>query len=158
MDHLILKFHQSGYKMIDILATLAFNYGYDISLSTLKRRFKKLNLKRYNCESPLTEIVSKIQDEVQTSGQLLGYRALWLRLNVNYGLRATQQTVAKALKLIDPEGVAIRTARKFRRRKYKVPGPNHIWHIDGYDKLTPYGFPIHGAIDGYSRNVIWLKV
>jgi hypothetical protein len=103
MDHLILKFHQSGYKMIDILATLAFNYGYDISLSTLKRRFKKLNLKRYNCESPLTEIVSKIQDEVQTSGQLLGYRALWLRLNVNYGLRSTQQTVAKTLKLIHPK-------------------------------------------------------
>ena len=28
----------------------------------------------------------------------------------------------------------------------------------GYDKLKPYGFPIHGAIDGYSRRIIWLEV
>lgn len=28
----------------------------------------------------------------------------------------------------------------------------------GYDKLKPYGFPIHGAIDGYSRRVLWLEV
>ena len=23
-----------------------------------------------------------------------------------------------------------------------------MWHIDGYDELKPYGFPIHGCIDG----------
>lgn len=28
----------------------------------------------------------------------------------------------------------------------------------GYDKLKPYGFPIHGAIDGYSRKILWLEV
>ena len=28
-------------------------------------------------------------------------------------------------------------------------GPNYLWHMDGYDKLKPYGFCIHGAIDGY---------
>ncbi|XP_046842108.1 uncharacterized protein LOC124436205 [Xenia sp. Carnegie-2017] len=30
--------------------------------------------------------------------------------------------------------------------------------VTGYDKLKPYGFPIHGAIDGYSRRIIWLEV
>ena len=30
--------------------------------------------------------------------------------------------------------------------------------ITGYDKLKPYGLPIHGAIDGYSRKILWLKV
>ena len=39
-----------------------------------------------------------------------------------------------------------------------VPGPNFIWHIDGYDKLKPYGFCVHGAIDGYSRRILWLEV
>jgi hypothetical protein len=38
------------------------------------------------------------------------------------------------------------------------PGPNFAWHADGYDKLKPYGFPIHGCIDGFSRRLIWLKV
>ena len=23
-----------------------------------------------------------------------------------------------------------------------------MWHIDGYDKLSPYGIAIHGYIDG----------
>lgn len=28
-------------------------------------------------------------------------------------------------------------------------GPNYLWHTDGYEKLNPYGFSIHGCIDGY---------
>ena len=28
----------------------------------------------------------------------------------------------------------------------------------GYDKLKPYGFPIHGAIDGYSSKILWLEL
>lgn len=38
----------------------------------------------------------------------------------------------------------------------------YIFHyhtlLTGYDKLKPYGFPIHGAIDGYSRKILWLEV
>lgn len=30
--------------------------------------------------------------------------------------------------------------------------------FEGYDKLKPFGFPIHGAIDGYSRKILWLKL
>ena len=29
-----------------------------------------------------------------------------------------------------------------------------MWHIDGYDKLKPFDFAIHGAIDGYSRKIL----
>ena len=29
-----------------------------------------------------------------------------------------------------------------------MQGPNFTWHVDGYDKLTPYGITIHGCIDG----------
>ncbi len=27
-------------------------------------------------------------------------------------------------------------------------GPNFVWHLDGYDKLSQYGLCIHGCIDG----------
>ncbi|PFX14985.1 hypothetical protein AWC38_SpisGene20822 [Stylophora pistillata] len=30
--------------------------------------------------------------------------------------------------------------------------------LEGYDKLKTYGFPIHGAICGYSRRIIWLEL
>ena len=28
----------------------------------------------------------------------------------------------------------------------------------GYDKLKPFSFPIHGAIDGFSRKILWLNI
>ena len=37
-------------------------------------------------------------------------------------------------------------------------GGKDRWHADGYDKLKPYGLPIHGAVDGFSRKILWLKV
>ena len=64
----------------------------------------------------------------------------------------------KILKEIDPVASATRKARYLHRRKYFSPGPNYCWHVDGYDKLKPYGLPMHGCIDGFSRKIIWLKV
>ena len=29
-----------------------------------------------------------------------------------------------------------------------LQGPNWAWHVDQYDKLSQFGFCIHGAIDG----------
>ena len=37
-------------------------------------------------------------------------------------------------------------------------GQNDVWHCDGYDMMKPFGFPIHGAVDGFSRKVLWLTV
>ena len=49
---------------------------------------------------------------------------------------------------IDPEGVEDRQRRTFVRRSYINKGPNYLIHVDGYDKLKRFGFPIHVAIDG----------
>ena len=74
------------------------------------------------------------------------------------GLRVTRKTAATIIKELDPEGVELRRRKHLRRRLYFARGPNWVWHIDGYDKLKPYGFNIHGAIDGFSRRILWLKV
>ena len=50
-----------------------------------------------------------------------------------------------------------RKRRKLTRREDHSFGPNHTWHIDGYDKLKPFGIAIHGAIDGYSRRILRFK-
>ena len=63
-----------------------------------------------------------------------------------------------SLKQLDPDGVNLRKRRRLHRRKYVSPGPNFAWHIDGHDKLKPFGFSIHGGIDGFSRKLIWLTV
>ena len=69
-----------------------------------------------------------------------------------------KETVRLCLKILDPSGVALRIFRRLQRRAYLSAGPDHIWYIDGYDKLKPRGFAIHGAIDGYSRRIFWLHV
>ena len=33
-----------------------------------------------------------------------------------------------------------------------------MWNVNGYDKLKPFGFAFHGAIDGYSRKMLWLHI
>ena len=73
-------------------------------------------------------------------------------------VKTTRTTVMNVVKELDPEGVLSRRKKRLRRRCYSVLGPDFIWHIDGYDELKPYGFSIHGCIDGFSRRIIWLKV
>lgn len=80
------------------------------------------------------------------------------RLVLNYGLVVDKETVREMLKILDRDGVAARSKHRLRRRQYATKGVNHLWHIDGYDKLKPFGFCVHGAIDGYSRRVMWLEV
>ena len=48
----------------------------------------------------------------------------------------------KLLREIDPDGIAMRRRRRLKRRVYESPGPDYCWHMDGYDKLKPYGFAI----------------
>lgn len=45
-----------------------------------------------------------------------------------------------------------------RRRVYKVRCANALWHQDGNEKVRPWGFYVHGCVDGYSRRVIYLVV
>ena len=74
------------------------------------------------------------------------------------GIRIPRKFVQMFLKEIDPAGCEHRRQHSIRRRQYINPGPDFVWHIGGYDKLKPWGFPIHGEIDGYSRKILWLKV
>ena len=83
---------------------------------------------------------------------------MWQRLVVDHSLVVAKETIRHALRILDPEGVDERLRHRLQRRQYKGKGPNSLWHIDGFDKLKPYGFWIHGGIDGYSRRILWLEV
>ena len=68
-----------------------------------------------------------------------------------------QETVRLDLKALDPEGIICRSRNRLKKRIYISKGPNYMWHIDGYGKLKPFDFAIHGCMDGYSRKSFWLK-
>ena len=82
---------------------------------------------------------------------------MWSHLSTS-GILLRREDVSLALRQLDPENVDKRQRRRLRRRKYRNPGPNYVWHIDGHGKLKPYGISIHGCIDGHSRRIIWLEV
>ena len=52
----------------------------------------------------------------------------------------------------------LRKANRRKRRTYHNIWPNYAWHCDGYDNLKQFDFPVHGCIDGWSREVLWLHV
>ena len=62
------------------------------------------------------------------------------------------------MKHLDLIGVNTEWRATLRCRLSYSQGTNWVWHLDGYDKLKPYGFEIHGCIDGYSRPVLWLSI
>ena len=74
------------------------------------------------------------------------------------GLTADKETIRLTLKSLDPVGADKRKRRKLTHCEYHSFGANHTWHIGGYDKLKSFGISIHGAIDGYSRRILWLKL
>lgn len=67
-----------------------------------------------------------------------------------------RDVVMRLLKQLNPRGTALRTRRRFTRRTYHSMGPNYVWHVDGYDKLKPFGLALSGCIDGFSRKIMWL--
>lgn len=89
-------------------------------------------------------------------GDRYGYLYMWMVLRKKYHLFCSQAFVRIKLLELDPHAVCDRAKRRLKRRTYKSLGPNHAWHVDGYDKLKPYGFCISGCIDGFSRRIIWL--
>lgn len=156
----IVKLFNHGYSYKTILKFLKDDHGITISERTLYNYLRILGLKRkkYDVTDHVVErMTSVLSEELKGPNSLLGYRLMWNRLKCVHGIYVPRAVVMEALQGLDPEGVSARKAHRLERRLYRSLGPNYCWHLDGYDKLKPYGFPIHGCIDGYSRKILWLK-
>ena len=153
----ICRYFCTGWSYQAIVNSLQQQHGISMSLRTLKRRLSEYALtKKGNCSA--RRVRSIIHREIQGPSGQLGYRGMWHLLRSSYGISIPRDNVMTMLKELDPDGTEARKAHRLKRRQFISPGPNYSWHADGYDKLKPYGLPIHGAIDGFSRRIIWLKV
>ena len=146
---LIRKYFHLGFNYAEILAFLILTHGIQLSLRQLKRVLRSQGLFRWRGHSDPHEITGAVELELHGSGCLIGYQLMHQRLRSDYGLVVGQEIVRLILWTLDPEGVERWSSHRLRRRQYYVRGPDYIWHIDGYDKLKPFRFCIHGAIDGY---------
>lgn len=129
----------------------------DLTPRQLKYIRKKSGLQRYSYISQ-EDLRNIILNELETVNSRIGYRQMAEFINLKYGILVSKEKVRKLLRILDPEGVQERSRNVIKRRIYQTLGPNDICHIDGNDKLKKWGFCIHGAIDGFSRKLLWLKV
>lgn len=155
LNELVEYYHHLCYTSLQICGFLWYAHGVYCSWSMLKRLKRRLNLRRRENQTPLPVVIQTIMNLHEQGFRDLGYRSMWRALNIQFGVCVTQSRVRHCLKAIDPDGVANRSRRRLRRRLYFNRGPNFLIHVDGYDKLKPYGIAIHGAIDGYSRKMLW---
>jgi hypothetical protein len=134
----------------------------NISLSALARKIKvhrntlRQKMKHYGISKKFDDIsdaeldlcVSTFKAEKPDSGfrYLIGF----LR---HRGFRVQRERVRLALRRVDGLGQELRRRVTIQRRKYHVPRPNYLWHLDGHHKLIWWGIVIHGLIDGYCRTV-----
>lgn len=142
-------YHHCMYRSEEILGFLILKHNLAISKTCSRKTIRRLGLRRNNNEAPVTDIISKIQHLLHNGFANAGNMTIWRLLNSHYSLRVTRLMVA-----IYTEGVILRRHRVLRRRTYISLEPNFMIHIDGYEKLKPYGFPIHWAMDGFSRTMM----
>ncbi|XP_071956877.1 uncharacterized protein [Antedon mediterranea] len=154
--NLIRLYFHFGLNYEEIIERMFMEHDVLLSVRTLKRRLKEMSLFRRKYHSDILDVAMFIEDQINASGQLHGYRWMHMRCKQN-GLNVDKETVRIILGVLDPDGVALRRRKRLQRRRYLVPGSNFMWHIDSYDKLKPYGICINGCIDGFSRRVIWLE-
>lgn len=83
---------------------------------------------------------------------------MWHTLHLKYSLRVQRDNVMALMRELDPQGIQLWAKRNFVKKRVSSSNvPNHVWHVDGYDKLKPYSFALNSCIDGYSGKVLWLR-
>lgn len=145
----ILELLDAQFSITDIARLLGCSY------KTVSRRIHEFGITQARwtrmSDGDLDILVTQFSDEHPISGQrmLMGYlRAC--------GVRVPRRRARESIMRVDPSGVQSRLRQVLHRRKYSVPGPNSLWHVDGYHKLIRWRIVIHGGIDGFSRLLVYL--
>jgi len=148
----LISFRSLGFTWIQISEMLL------VSRWTIQRRVKEFGIEEMTGYSNISddELDREILNAKEAYGSLAG-RSMITGYLQSKGFRVQRSRIMKSLVRVDPASSRMRWACIIKRRKYSVPGPNSLWHADGHHSLINWGFVIHGAIDGFSRLIVYLK-
>ena len=129
-----------------------------VSRWTIRRRVIEFGLEEITgfTEMANEQLDGLVRQFIQEHGSVVGCSIIngYLR---SLGIRIQRHRLRSSIARVDPINVRLRWAVVVSRRAYSVPGPNSLWHVDGHHSLVNWGFVVHGAIDGFSRCIVFLK-
>lgn len=131
---------------------------FSVSRWTVYRRAHEYDISHLNMHTQISDedLLEIISIYVNQQSRLVGFSMIYGHLCL-FGIRVQHARLRELIRRLDPEFSRLRWAAVVHRRSYNVRSPNSLWHIDGHHSLVKYGFVIHGAIDGYSRMITFLK-
>ena len=159
------KRYEISKDQLEHLRSLFFSWEkisriFRVSISTIRRRRVEFCLNEHFesytnvTDDELDNIYHSIVTNTTSSGPLtpnLGRRRFIGALR-SRGLRVQRRRgVSECLRRNDPVGTALRWRMAIHRRKYYVPTPNTLWHIDSGHKLIRYKLITQVCIDGKTR-------
>lgn len=127
------------------------------SRRTVERRMKKYQLSHLNSMAVSDAHLDSLVREITSLLPKCGEKTISGRLR-SCNIRVPRHRIRASLKRVDPSGIERRCRGVLHRRRYEVPSPNGLWHLDGYHKLIRWRLVIHGGIDGFSRLITFLRV
>lgn len=129
-----------------------------VSRWTIRRRVVEFGLEEITGFSDIAneQLDDLVRQFIREHGSVVGCSIIsgYLR---SLGIRIQRHPLRSSIGRVDPINVRLRWAVVVSRRAYSVPGPNSLWHIGGHHSLVNWGFVIHGAIDRFSRCIVYLK-
>jgi len=147
----------------DILSLRQLNYSWKkicdllhISRSTLYRRMQESGISVDDYAKLSESSLDKIIQDIKVNHPKDGERLMQGHLS-RIGLNVRRKELRSAIHRVDPHGLEVRKRYSIKRRAYCVPYPNALWHLDSHHKLIRWRLVIHGAIDGFSRLVLYLE-
>ena len=106
-----------------------------VSLSTVRRRMVDFGSSIRAEYSLLTDAeLDDIVESIHQDFPMCGNRQMQGHL-LSRGYRVQQLRIREAQRRVDPDGTVMRRLRAVNRRRYQVPAPLSLWHIDGNHKL-----------------------
>ena len=111
-EELIKSYFLYGFDYQTICMFLEKFHCITISLRTLKWRLAGHRLNKIGSDISDASLQVIIEREVNGPSSLKGYRNVWNKLRVTYGLKVSGNKVMEILRKIDPVNSALRKARK----------------------------------------------
>ena len=130
-----ISFYQLQYLINCLFSVPQIAHLLGVSVSTIRRRMSEYNLTIAGTYTNITDaeldaVIGEAQREFPgwRNRQMYGFL-------FSQGIRTQYQRVRESPSCVDSGGTMLRHLQQTQRRKYSVPGPQHLWHTDGNHKL-----------------------